>query len=147
MEEPIYIHAGAPARLTAFAAIVVAVGLVGSAAARGGLSGEGELVSPWIIAALTFAGAGWIAWRALTQLVVIDLDGATVRNISSTFRLEWHQIDSVAQRSRLGITDVELRASGLRRRLTLGAATRFTGDEADDIGALLVGHPAVGQLF
>lgn len=147
MQEPTYIHAGAPARLSALGAVVGAVVLVGAAAARGGLSGEGELVSPWIIAVLTFVGAGWVAWRALTQVVEIDASGATVRNLSSTFRVEWHQVDLVARRNRLGCIGIEVGVTGLRRRLTLGAATRFAGEDADEIAALLAGHPSVGRLF
>lgn len=147
MHESTFLPTGAPARLTALASVVGSVVLVGTAAARGGLAGEGELISPWIIAAATFLGAAWLAWRALTQVVELDADGATVRNLSSTFRVEWRQIEAVTFRRRMGLVGIELDVVGLRRKLTLGAATRFAGEEADHVAGVLAGHPALGRLF
>jgi hypothetical protein len=48
---------------------------------------------------------------------------------------------------RWGLVVVDVRVRGMRRRLRLGAATRFGGDEADLVLDVLRAHPAAGALL
>ncbi len=147
-DERLELFPGAPARVLGAAIPLAAVLLVSVGAARGAMStGPDSPLSPWLVAVGTLAGAIVLSWRALTQTAVLDDEGLVSRNLTSTVRLHWSTIDELRCVHRPGVVVVEIHLRGSRRRLQLGAATRWSGHEADEVAAALAGHPRAGALL
>ncbi|MEI2699274.1 MAG: hypothetical protein V9E94_13395 [Microthrixaceae bacterium] len=84
-DDELRIEPAGPARALAVLLVVAAVALVTIGTLRGGLErAADDPVPPWTIAVLTVLGGLVLAWRALTQSVVIGGDGLVIRNVSST---------------------------------------------------------------
>ena len=147
-DEPMVLLPAAPARVLAAVIPLAAVVLVTLGAARGAMdSGPDSPLSPWIIAVLTLAGAVALSWRALTQRAVLDDEGIVSRNLTSTVRLHWSTVEELRCVARPGVVLVEIHLRGTRRRLQLGAATRWAGHDADAVAAMLAAHPRAGALL
>lgn len=147
-DDRLELYPAAPARLLAAVIPLVAVGLVSLGAARGAMEpGADSPVSPWLIALGTLVGSILLSWRALTQHAVLDGDGIVSRNLTSTVRVRWSSVEELRQVSRPGLVLVEIHAHGARRRLQLGAATRWAGHEADEVAAQLASHRRAGALL
>lgn len=147
-DQQLVIDAGAPARATAVAIVAGALVLVGSALTRGGTAaGPDSPISPLWIAGFTLVLAGVLAWRAWTQVAVLDSEGLCSRNLSSTVRLPWSSVEELAVLRGTGVRSIEVRVRGLRRSVRLGAATRLTGEQSEHVQALLSAHPCAGALL
>lgn len=109
--------------------------------------GVHDPVPPWGVAVLTVLGAAFLAWRVLTQEVVISSAGLVVRNMSSTVRLHWSTIEELRRVDRPGLSVIEVHLRGTRRKLHMGAATRWNDDSADEVAGLIASHPISGDLF
>ncbi len=139
---------GAPARVVAVAAPLVAIGLVAWRAARDGLaSGPDDPVSPWIIAVLTIAAGCWLGWRAQRQWAELRPHELRCRNLVTSFAVDWDRVESLVVLRRGPVVAVDIRMRGHRRRLRIGAATRFSGDAADAVLDMLRAHPDARRLL
>ncbi len=142
------LRGGLPSWLAAVAAPVVALALLGQRLAVDGLrQQEGEPASPWVVAALTVVLAGFVTWRALTQRAEVHPDRVRCRNLLVTFEVAWADVERLEVVRRLGLVVVEVHVRNLRRRHRLGAATRFSGPESDELLGLLGSVPAAGALL
>jgi hypothetical protein len=147
-DEPLHLFPAAPARVLAAAIPLAALLLVSIGAARGAMDpGADSPLSPWIVALATLAGAILLSWRALTQTAVLGDDGLVSRNLTSTVRANWSTVEELRCVPRPGLVTVEIHLRGTRRRLQLGAATRWAGHDADAVAAMLAAHPRAGALL
>ena len=145
---PIELRAGPPAFVLALAAPFVGLLLVGYRAMSSGLSsGPDDPLPPWILAVVTVVAGVVIGWRAATQRALLDDEVLRCRNLLVTFELRWETIERLTTTRRFGITVIEIRMRGIHRRHRLGAATRFTGHEADAVRDVLTVHPGAGPLL
>ena len=71
-------------------------------------------------------------------------DGLVSRNLTSTVRLHWSTVEELRCVHRPGLVIVEIHLHGTRRRLQLGAATRWAGHDADAVAAMPGGPPPRG---
>ena len=141
------LHAGPPAWALAAILPLGAIGLIWFRTAQSGLgSGPDDPVPPLAVAVLTLGAAVVLAWRALTQRAVLDDDGLHSRNLTVTYHLEWEKIDRLDVVERPGLQIVEVRLRGMRRRHRIGAATRFSGDEAHAVLDSLRAHHVAREL-
>lgn len=144
----IAIAPGAPARATAVGAPIVAVSLVAWRAMHDGLrAAPDDPVSPWVIAVLTVVVGAWLGWRALTQWTELRRTELCCRNLVSRFAIDWDRVESLVVLRRGPIVAVDVRIHGYRRRLRLGAATRFGGDGADAVLDMFRAHPEARRLL
>lgn len=144
----ISIRPGGPARVISVAVPAVAVGLVLARAVGTGLaSGPDDPASPWIVAVVTVAVGCWLGWRAPTQRAELRPTELRCRNLATSFTIGWSQVESVVVLRRGPITTVDVRVRGLRRRLRVGAATRFTGHAADAVLDMIRAHPVAGAVL
>lgn len=147
-DDELRIEPAGPARALAVLLVVAAVALVTIGTLRGGLErAADDPVPPWTIAVLTVLGGLVLAWRALTQSVVIGGDGLVIRNVSSTSRLHWSAVEELRPVSRPGLSTIEVHLRGTRRRHHLGAASRWGGAGADEVVGLLAAHRVAGELL
>lgn len=145
---PAVIHPGPPSWVVTVVAPVVAIGLVAARAAASGLSATSDdPVSPWIIAVLTIVGAVWLSWRSTVQRAELNEVGLVCRNLVTTFHVDWDRVEELEVVRRGPLVMVEIRVRSLRRRLRLGAATRFAGDGSDVVLDVIRAHPAAGPLL
>jgi hypothetical protein len=136
------VRPGAPARVLAALSPVVAVALVASRAARDGLSaGPDDPVSPWLVAAATVVAGCWLGWRALTQWAELRPHDLRCRNLVTSFAVDWDRVESLAVLRRGPVVAVDVRIRSHRRRLRIGAATRFAGPDADAALDMVRAHP------
>ncbi len=146
--EEIRIDPAGPAKLLAAVLPLTAVVLVAVGALRGGMEQSAdEPVAPWVVAVITVGGALILAWRALTQMVLLGDDHVVIRNMSSTARLHWSTVEELRFVSRPGLRTVEVLLRGTRRRHRMGAASRWSGHGADEVADQLAAHPVAGELF
>ncbi len=139
---------GAPARVTAVAAPIVAVALVAWRAVQDGLrAASDDPVSPWVIAVVTVAVGAWLGWRALTQWTELRRNELRCRNLVSRFAVDWDRVESLVVVRRGPVVAIDVRIRGHRRRLRLGAATRFRGDTADAVLDMFRAHPDARRLL
>ena len=139
---PIPVPAGPPARILAVLIPVVAVALIAARAARDGLrASPDDPVSPWIIAVVTVAVGGWLRWRALTQRAELGPDGLSCRNLVTSFEVDWDRVESLIVLRRGPLAMVDLRIRSHRRRLRVGAATRFSDESAEVVLDQIRAHP------
>ncbi len=139
---------GLPARVAAVAAPIIAVVLVAWRAMQDGLrSAPDDPVSPWVIALLTIAAGAWLGWRALTQWTELRRNELCCRNLVSRFAVDWDRVESLVVARRGPIVAIDVRIRGHRRRLRLGAATRFSGDAADAVLDMFRAHPDARRLL
>jgi hypothetical protein len=144
----ITLRPGPPAWFVTVVAPVVAIGLVGARAASSGLSATSDdPVSPWIIAVLTIVVGVWLSYRSTTQRAELRDAGLVCRNLMTTFDVDWDRVDELEVVRRGPLVIVEIRVRSLRRRLRLGAATRFSGDDAEAVLDMIRAHPAAGALL
>ncbi len=144
----IEIRPGAPARALSVAAPVVAIGLVAWRAARDGLaSGPDDPASPWIIAIVTIVFGCWLGWRALRQWTELRPHDLRCRNLVTSFAVDWDRVESLVVLRRGPVTAVDVRIRGHRRRLRVGAATRFGGHSADAVLDMFRAHPEARRLL
>lgn len=140
---PIVIPAGPPARVLSLLIPVVAAALVAFRALREGLhSGPDDPVSPWIVAVLTLAVGVWLGRRATTQRAELGSEGLTCRNLVTSFGVDWDRVDSLVVSRRGPLVIVDLRVRSHRRRLRVGAATRFSDESAEAVLDQFRAHPA-----
>jgi hypothetical protein len=139
---------GTPALVLAAVTPTGGVALVVLRATTSGLATTpDDPVPPWVVAVATVLAALAIAWRALTQRAELRDDRLVCRNTLSTFEVPWDRVDRLTRRTRAGLVTVDVEVSGLRRRLRLGAATRFAGEGADAVADVLRAHPVAGALL
>lgn len=144
---PLHVEPGAPARVLAVALPLGSIALVAVGAARGAMErSAGEPVPPWFVAVLTVAGGLALGWRAWTQRATLDDDGIVSRNLTSTVRVPWSTVEALQCVHRPGVVIVEIRLLGTRRRLRLGPATRWPGDEAEEMIRTLESHQRAGAF-
>jgi hypothetical protein len=144
----IEIRPGAPARVLSVLAPVVAIGLVTWRAARDGLAaGPDDPVSPWLIAVATVLFGCWLGWRALTQWTELTPSDLRCRNLVTSFAVDWDRVEALVVLRRGPVTAIDLRIRSHRRRLRVGAATRFTGDTADAVLDMFRAHPEARRLL
>ncbi len=87
---------GAPARVLAVLAPVVAVALVAARAARDGLAATpDDPVSPWLLAVLTVGLGCWLGWRALGQRAELAPGDLRCRNLVTAFAVDWDRVESL----------------------------------------------------
>lgn len=142
------IGTGAPARVVTLAAPLVAIGLVAWRAARDGLaSGPDDPASPWIIAVLTIAAGCWLGWRAQRQWAELRRHDLRCRNLVTSFAVDWDRVESLVVVRRGPLVVIDIRIRGHRRRLRVGAATRFSGDAADAVVDMFRAHPEARRLL
>lgn len=141
------IKPGGPARALASALPLGAVALVIVGASRGGfVVTPDDPLAPAFVAVLAIAGSLLLAWRAVTQIVVIDDDGIVARNVTATIRMHWTTIEELRQVSRPGAVMIDAHLRGSRRRLHLGAATRWNEEQAARVLGAIRAHPVAGAL-
>ncbi len=141
-ESSVRILPGAPARILAGAAPVLAIAMMVLAARRGGFDqGPEDPVPPWSIAAVTLLGAFVLSWRALTQHAELDATGLRSRNLLSAVVLDWEQVVELRTVRRPGLVAVEIVIAGVRRRSRLGAATRLDDRTAAQVLELMDRSP------
>jgi len=99
------------------------------------------------MAALTMIAVVLLAWRSLTQRAALDEDGLHCRNLTMSYHLEWERIERLQLVHRGGLQIIEVRVRGLRRHSRLGAATRFSGDEAEAVLDSIRAHPQACALL
>lgn len=144
----IVLRPGPPAWATAVLAPVVAVALVAYRTVGSGLARTADdPVPPWILAVLTVAVGCALAWRSLTQRAALGPDALHSRNLTTSFSVDWDRIDHLDVLRRWGLVVIDVRIRGMRRRLRLGAATRFGGDESELVLDVLRAHPAAAALL
>lgn len=144
----IVVRSGSPARVLAVLAPAIAVGLVVGRALLSGLSSRPEdPVSPWIVAVVTIAVGFWLGWRAPSQRAELRPDELRSRNLTTTFSVEWDRIEAILVERRGPLSVVDIRAVGMRRRLRIGAATRFTGDGPEVVLDMFRAHPMASDLL
>ncbi|MBS1836192.1 MAG: hypothetical protein JST64_00685 [Actinobacteria bacterium] len=144
----IVVRPAGPARLLAVLAPAVAILLVGIRAATTGLSaGPDDPASPWIVAVATVLLGCWLGWRAPSQRAELRVSELRCRNLVTSFSVDWAHVRSLVVVRRGPLTLVEVRISGHRRRLRVGAATRFTGESAEVVLDMLRAHPDAGSLL
>lgn len=116
--------------LTMVALVGLAIGGVGLVRALGGGAGP---YTPWAGASLAIMGLAALGLiRRLTRVgVETDRDGIVVRNLLSTRRLAWSEIDGFEEGRRRGITNAAVRTSSGRRRALAGVGD--PGRTADEI--------------
>ncbi|UDY36005.1 hypothetical protein [Dermatobacter hominis] len=143
----IEIRPGAPARALSVLAPVVAIGLVSWRAVRDGLgSGPDDPVPPWIVAVLTVLFGCWLGWRALTQWTELRPHDLRCRNLVTSFAVDWDRVESLVVLRRGPVTAIDVRIRSHRRRLRIGAATRFSGHAADAVLDMFRAHPEARRL-
>jgi len=136
------IHGGPPSVLLAAVLPLAAIALIWRGVTTTGLSStESDLVSPWIIAALTVVAGVVLGWRAITQHAELSADGLRCRNLTTSFSVPWERVDRIEVVHRLGLVVLDVHLTGVRRRHRIGAATRFAGDEAVVVQDLVAAHP------
>ncbi len=139
---------GAPARVLAVLAPVVAVALVAARAARDGLAATpDDPVSPWLLAVLTVGLGCWLGWRALGQRAELAPGDLRCRNLVTAFAVDWDRVESLIVTRRGPIVVIDVRIRSHRRRLRIGAATRFAGDDADAVLDMVKAHPEARHLL
>ncbi|MFM7064068.1 MAG: hypothetical protein ACKO04_11340 [Actinomycetes bacterium] len=142
------LRGGLPSWLLAAGAPVVALALLGQRLAVDGLrQQDGEPVSPWLVAVLTLGVAAFVTVRALSQRAEVHAERVRCRNLLVTFEVEWADVERLEVVRRLGLVVVEVHVRHLRRHHRLGAATRFSGPDADELLGLLGSVPAAGALL
>ena len=147
-DEVLTLHPAAPAWAAAVGAPTAALVLISLAAARGGLERtDADPISPWVVAAVTLAGAAWLAWRAVTQGAVLDHDGLRSRNVTGTLFVAWSDVEELRVVTRGGLSFVEARVVGVRRWARIGAATRLVGEGADEVRRAIERHRRAGALL
>ena len=140
------IHGGPPSVVLAAALPFAAIALIWRGATTSGLSStESDLVSPWLIAALTLVVGIVLGWRALTQRAELSDDGLRCRNLTTSFDVPWDRVERIDVVHRLGLVVLDVHLTGVRRRHRIGAATRFAGDEAVVVQDLVAAHPAASS--
>jgi hypothetical protein len=145
---PIILHPGPPSWVVTVVAPVVAIGLVAARAATSGLSATSDdPVSPWIIAVLTIVVGVWLSYRSTSQRAELRDTGLVCRNLMTTFDVDWDRVEDLEVVRRGPLVVVEIRVRSLRRRLRLGAASRFAGDGADVVLDMIRAHPVAGALL
>ncbi|MHB1139776.1 MAG: hypothetical protein ACYC2O_12530 [Microthrixaceae bacterium] len=143
----VVLHAGPPAWVLAAVLPLGAIGLIWFRTSQSGLSaGPDDPVPPIVVAGLTLVAALVLAWRALTQRAVLDGSGLRSRNLTVTYRLEWEKVERLDVVERPGLQIIEVRMRGMRRRHRIGAATRFSGDEAHTVLDALRAHHIAREL-
>ncbi len=121
---------------------LAAIVLIWRGATTSGLSStEADLVSPWLIAALTVVVGLALGWRALTQRAELSAEALQCRNLTTSFTVPWERVDRIEIVHRLGLVVLDVHLTGIRRRHRIGAATRFAGDEAIVVRDLVAAHP------
>jgi len=139
---------GPPAWATAVVAPLVAAALVAYRAAGPGLARTADdPVPPWVLGVLTVVVGMGLAYRALTQRAVLGDGDLRCRNLVTTFTVGWDQLDRLEVVRRWGLVVVDVHVRGMRRRLRVGAATRFGGEEAEAVLDVLRAHPIAGALL
>lgn len=147
-DDELRIEPAGPARAVAVVLPVVAVALVAIGWLRGGMErGVDDPVPPWVVALVTVSVGLVLAWRALTQTVVMTGEGMVIRNVISTSRVHWSVVEELRPVSRPGLTTVELHLRGTRRRSHLGAATRWGEAGAAEVLGVLASHEVAGELL
>lgn len=99
------------------------------------------------MAVLTMMAVVLLSWRSLTQRAALDEHGLHCRNLTMSYHLEWERIERLQLVHRGGLQIVEVRVRGLRRYNRLGAATRFSGEEAEAVLDSLRAHPQACALL
>ena len=136
------IHGGPPSVALAAVLPLAALALIWRGATTSGLSStESDLISPWLIAALTLLAGLVLGWRAFTQRAELSADGLRCRNLTTSFVTPWDRVDRIEVVHRLGLVVLDVHLTGVRRRHRIGAATRFAGEEADVVRDLVAAHP------
>lgn len=144
----IVVRAAAPARVLAVLVPVAAIALVAARAAGTGLSaGPDDPASPWIVAVATIALGCWLGWRSPSQRAELLPSELRCRNLTSSYAVDWDHVSSLAVVRRGPLVLLEIRVSGHRRRLRIGAATRFAGDSAEVVLDVVRAHPSAGRLL
>jgi len=144
----IEITPGPPGFLAALAVAVIATALIASRAASSGLSsGPDDPIPPLVVAAVTVVLALILSWRCLTQRALLDVDALRCRNTLVTFEVPWDKVERLDIVHRVGIVVIDVRILGLRRRHRVGAATRFSGAEAEAMLDMLRAHPVAAALL
>lgn len=139
----IVVRSGAPARLAGVLVPLIAVGLVVARLVASGLSsGPDDPASPWIVAVLTVVVGCVLGWRALSQRAELRPDVLACRNVIGSFAVDWERVESIAVLRRGPLVVFDVRVRGLRRRLRIGAATRYAGVAADAVLDMLRAHPS-----
>lgn len=147
-DEPLQIGPGGPALALAAAIPLIGVALIALGASRGAMDTSVDSpVSPWLVAVITLAGTVALSWRALTQTATLDGWGVVSRNLTSTVRAPWSSVEELRVVARPGVVMVEIHVLGLRRQQRLGAATRWSGEDAESTVARLAAHPCAGALL
>lgn len=142
------IATGAPGRLLAVAIPTLAVALVASSAARGGLEQTADdVVAPGLVAIVTVVVAVVLAARASSQRVELGGRQLRCRNLTTSFAIDWDDVDELVVRRRPMVVQVDVRARHHRRSHRLGAATRFSGPSAVQVLALLGAHDRAGGVL
>lgn len=133
--------------VAAVAIPVVSVVLVLVGWSRG--NGVDDPVGPGAIAVVTLLGGAVLAWRAATQHARLDDEALWCRNLTVSFAVEWERIEALHVVRRAPVMFIEIRVADLRRSHRLGAATRFSSDDAgvDEVLAALRSHPKAGSLL
>jgi len=130
----VVLRAGAPGRLLAVISPLAAIALVSFRFATEGLAdGDGDPVPPAVLAVVTVGVGVVLGWRAATQRATFDPVGVRCRNLVVGFSVDWDLIEEVVVHRRGGLQVLDLRFGHLRRRLRVGAATRFVGAEAASV--------------
>lgn len=138
----------APARVVSVLAPLVAVGLVAARAARDGLvATPDDPVSPWVLAVITVGVGCWLGWRALGQRAELTPQELRCRNLVTSFAIDWERVESLVVLRRGPIVAIDVRIRSHRRRLRIGAATRFAGDSADTVLDMFRAHPEARRLL
>lgn len=142
------LRAGVPAKVFSVLAPAAAAGLVVARAASDGLSaGPDDPVSPWIVAIVTLGFGFWLGWRAPTQWARLRPDVLRCRNLVTHLTVDWDRVESLVVVRRGPLTMIEVRVRGHRRRIRIGAATRFSGESADAVIDMVRAHPVALSLL
>ncbi len=136
------LHGGPPSVALAAVLPLAALALIWRGATTSGLSStESDVISPWLVAALTLVVGLVLGWRAFTQRAELSADGLRCRNLTTSFALPWDRVERIEVVHRLGLVVLDVHLTGVRRRHRIGAATRFAGDEAVVVRDLVAAHP------